>query len=167
MRWVKRNFSLNPFSAFSMLSAAFFCASFSPLVAALVQDLAGWRASFLCLSACALVVLLLCLRFLGETRQEAPEGSAAPARLLAGYALLLGSRDFLGYALSGAFAMSAWYAFVAGAPYVLSTLLFATMGAVVKHVSAELPTPMVVFFRKPSDADLEASRSVPAPAPAH
>ena len=51
--------------------------------AALVQDLAGWRASFLCLSACALVVLLLCLRFLGETRQEAPEGSAAPARLLA------------------------------------------------------------------------------------
>lgn len=35
-----------------------------------------------------------------------------------------------------------------GARYiVLATLLFATMGAVVKHVSADVPTPMIVFFR--------------------
>jgi DHA1 family bicyclomycin/chloramphenicol resistance-like MFS transporter len=99
------------------------CASFSPLVAAIVQDLAGWRANFLWLSATALAVLLLCLRFLGETRQDPPEGAAAPTRLLAGYVLLLRSRAFLGYALSGAFAMAAWYSFVAGAPYVLATLL--------------------------------------------
>jgi DHA1 family bicyclomycin/chloramphenicol resistance-like MFS transporter len=37
--------------------------------------------------------------------------------------VLLRSRAFLGYALSSAFAQSAWFAFVSGVPYVLHTIL--------------------------------------------
>ena len=98
------------------------CASFSPLLAAIVQDLAGWRANFFGLAAAAALVLACAWVWLHETKLDRLEGQG-PLRLAGNYVLLLRSPAFLGYALSTAFANSAWYAFVAGAPYVMTEIL--------------------------------------------
>lgn len=97
-------------------------AAFSPLIAAIIQDAAGWRMNFVALGTIgALVTGWMWLR-LNETKLDRLEGQG-PARLLANYLVLLRSRAFLAYALCTAFAMAAWYGFVAGAPYVLIRLL--------------------------------------------
>jgi DHA1 family bicyclomycin/chloramphenicol resistance-like MFS transporter len=98
------------------------CASFSPLASAIVQDLAGWRAGFLGLAGAAAIVLACTWRSLGETKLDRLDGQG-PLRLLGNYVVLLRSRAFLAYALSTAFANAAWYAFVAGAPHVLVSIL--------------------------------------------
>lgn len=97
-------------------------AAFSPLIAAVVQDIAGWRANFMWLAAVAGIIAACCWRWLNETKLERLEGQG-PLRLLANYLVLLRSPAFLAYALSTAFAMAVWYGFVAGAPYVLGTIL--------------------------------------------
>ncbi len=98
------------------------CASFSPLFAAIVQDLAGWRANFFGLAAAAALVLACAWRWLDETKLDRLEGQG-PLRLAGNYLLLLRSPAFVAYALSTAFANAAWYAFVAGAPYVMAEIL--------------------------------------------
>jgi DHA1 family bicyclomycin/chloramphenicol resistance-like MFS transporter len=98
------------------------CASFSPLVAALVQDVAGWRANFIGLAAAAALVLAGTYGWLHETRLDRLEGQG-PLRLAGNYVLLLRSPAFVAYALSTAFANAAWYAFVAGAPFVMVEIL--------------------------------------------
>ena len=98
------------------------CASFSPLLAALIQDSAGWRVNFYFLSGVAAFALICALRWLNETKLDRLEGQG-PARLLGNYLMLLRSPAYLAYALSSAFAQAAWYGFVAGAPYVLAQLL--------------------------------------------
>jgi DHA1 family bicyclomycin/chloramphenicol resistance-like MFS transporter len=97
-------------------------AAFSPLIAAIVQDAAGWRANFVALGTAGAVVTACIWRWLNETKLDRLEGQGA-VRLLANYLLLLRSRAFLAYALCTSFAMAAWYGFVAGAPYVLVRLL--------------------------------------------
>ena len=98
------------------------CASFSPLIAALIQERWGWRMNFYLLSGVSAFALLCALRWLNETKLDRLEGQG-PARLFGNYVMLLRSPAYLAYALSSAFAMSAWYGFVAGAPYVLTRLL--------------------------------------------
>ncbi len=98
------------------------CASVSPLLAAIVQDLAGWRATFFGLAAAAAFVLVSAWIGLRETKFDRLEG-LGPARLAGTYLLLLRSPAFLAYALATAFANAAWYAFVAGAPFVMVELL--------------------------------------------
>lgn len=97
-------------------------AAFSPLIAAVIQDAAGWRMNFLALSVIGAVVTACSWRWLNETKLDRLEGQG-PARLIANYLVLLRSRAFLAYALCTAFAMAAWYGFVAGAPYVLIRIL--------------------------------------------
>jgi DHA1 family bicyclomycin/chloramphenicol resistance-like MFS transporter len=98
------------------------CASFSPLASALIQDLAGWRSVFFCLAAAAVLILTCAYLALGETKLDRLDGQG-PLRLAGNYVTLLRSPAFLAYALSTAFANATWYAFVAGAPYVLVQIL--------------------------------------------
>ncbi len=98
------------------------CASFSPLIAALVQEHQGWRLSFFLLTGISVFALVCALRWLNETKLERLEAQG-PVRLLGNYLVLLRSPAYLAYTLSTAFAMAAWYGFVAGAPYVLTGLL--------------------------------------------
>lgn len=97
-------------------------ASFSPFLGGLGDVAWGWRLNFALLALAGAALTAYAWRRLGETRQPTamPEGAAA---LLAGCAVLLRSRLFVGYALSTGFAMGAWFGFVAGAPHVLHAVL--------------------------------------------
>jgi len=98
------------------------CASFSPLLAAIAQDLAGWRSVFFALSTAAALVLAAALARLDETNPPC-DGASGTTRLATSYLVLLRAPAFLAYALSTAFANAAWYAFIAGAPHVMTAIL--------------------------------------------
>ena len=88
----------------------------APLIGGLVADAFGWRAIFGVLVAIGLFNLLCVSRWLRETRSAdvAPDVRATLAR----YGRLALSPSFLGYAVGGGCATTAWYAFVGAAPAI-------------------------------------------------
>lgn len=82
----------------------------------------GWRASFAFCSLAGAVVLFWVLLVLPETLQPGGAGEDAPG-LLRGYRDLLRSPAFCGYALQTAFTSGMFFAFIAGAPFVVVTVL--------------------------------------------
>ena len=94
----------------------------APAIGGFLDVWFGWRASFLFVLVFGTVVLFWCLASARETnfqRQPLPglRGMAA------GYRELLHSRVFLGYALNTAFTTAVFFAFLAGAPYIMIELL--------------------------------------------
>ncbi len=98
-------------------------AAFSPLAGALAVEYAGWRVVFVALAAVAALIVGCGFLRLNETNSDPLPGSFGVARVAANYLVLLRSRRFLGYAMSAVFSLAGWYAFVAGAPYVLTRIL--------------------------------------------
>jgi DHA1 family bicyclomycin/chloramphenicol resistance-like MFS transporter len=95
---------------------------FSPALGGYLDTLFGWRASF---AFCALagVIVLACVIFtLPETLVEPGLGEGIGA-MLRGYASLLRSPTFCGYALQTAFTSGMFFAFIAGAPFVVVTVM--------------------------------------------
>ncbi|MFN4165548.1 MAG: multidrug effflux MFS transporter [Ferrovibrio sp.] len=95
---------------------------FSPALGGYLDTLFGWRASF---AFCALagVIVLVCVIFtLPETLAEPGLGEGIGA-MLRGYASLLRSPTFCGYALQTAFTSGMFFAFIAGAPFVVVTVM--------------------------------------------
>jgi DHA1 family bicyclomycin/chloramphenicol resistance-like MFS transporter len=82
----------------------------------------GWRAGFYLTSALGALVLVWAVFRLPETYHER---RALPDALsmLRGFGGLLSSRAFLGFALTTSFASAVYFGFLAGAPYVMDTLL--------------------------------------------
>ena len=94
----------------------------APAIGGFLDVWFGWQASFLFVLAFGAVVWFWCLASARETnfqRQPLPglRGMAA------GYRELLRSRVFLGYALNTAFTTAVFFAFLAGAPYIMIELL--------------------------------------------
>ena len=86
----------------------------------------GWRANFTVTAALALLVGVLVVGLLHETHSSAAraqfrEGSIARSAL-GGLRQVAQSRRFWGYTLISAFSMAIFFAFVAGAPYLMSNL---------------------------------------------
>lgn len=82
----------------------------------------GWRSSFLFCTIAGAAVLLWVLLVLPETLT--PGGGAhGMAGLLRGYRDLLRSPAFCGYAFQTAFTSGVFFAFIAGAPFVVVTVL--------------------------------------------
>lgn len=95
---------------------------FSPALGGYLDTLFGWRASF---AFCALagVIVLACVIFtLPETLVEPGLGEGIGAMLRA-YGSLLRSPAFCGYALQTAFTSGMFFAFIAGAPFVVVTVM--------------------------------------------
>lgn len=95
---------------------------FSPALGGYLDTLFGWRASF---AFCALagVIVLVCVIFtLPETLAEPGLGEGIGA-MLRGYGSLLRSPAFCGYALQTAFTSGMFFAFIAGAPFVVVTVM--------------------------------------------
>jgi len=86
-----------------------------PMIGGLLDELFGWRSSFLLYCVFGTALLLLCWRDLAETNRSP---SATFAVQFQAYPQLLGSRRFWGYALCGLFSTGAFYVFLTGVPLI-------------------------------------------------
>ncbi|MGI4855398.1 MAG: multidrug effflux MFS transporter [Janthinobacterium lividum] len=93
----------------------------APLLGSGLVALSGWRAIFVVLTLLGAVTLACTWRLIPETGK--PTGTLSGAVLLHDYSVLLRSRSFLGYALGGGCATTSIYAFIAAAPFIVTTQL--------------------------------------------
>jgi len=94
----------------------------APTIGGVLDTLYGWRASFAFLMAFGSIALLAAFRSLAETnRNRSTAGS--PRQLWPSYAVLFRSRLFWGYTLAAGFISAVFFAFLAGAPYVMIELM--------------------------------------------
>jgi DHA1 family bicyclomycin/chloramphenicol resistance-like MFS transporter len=94
----------------------------SPSVGALLLDLFDWRAIFIAVTGVGCLLVWGVQQRLRETRAHGSSGTGWSG-LLSGTAALLRSRAFIAYVLQSAFAISVFFAFVAGAPYYMIDVL--------------------------------------------
>lgn len=94
----------------------------APLLGGWVSVHLGWRAIFVVLAAFALACLLAVRFGLTESHDTRHEPPLDLGRVLAGYAGLFGNKAFLGYTLSGGFAMAGMFAYIAGSAFVMIQL---------------------------------------------
>ncbi|MTH36221.1 Bcr/CflA family efflux MFS transporter [Paracoccus limosus] len=87
----------------------------APTLGGILDEIFGWRASFVTMGVLGSIVLLLCWFGLGETAR----GGGVPLRQqIATYPLLARSQRFWGYALAATRSAGAFYAYLGGAPFV-------------------------------------------------
>ncbi len=87
----------------------------APMVGGTLDEIFGWKASFVLMLVAGMAILWLTWADLGETAQARPTSFAAQVRE---YPELLTSRRFWGYCLAAAFSSGAFFAYLGGAPYV-------------------------------------------------
>ncbi|MFN4275651.1 MAG: multidrug effflux MFS transporter [Ferrovibrio sp.] len=95
---------------------------FSPALGGYLDTLLGWRASFAFCVLAGAIVLAAVLLTLPETLAEPGLGEGI-GPMLRSYASLLRSPAFCGYALQTAFTSGVFFAFIAGAPFVVVTVM--------------------------------------------
>ena len=98
-------------------------AAFSPLAGALAVEYAGWRTVFVVLAGLATLIVGCGYFWLNETNHDRLPGGGGVVRIATNYLTLLRSPRFVCYSMCGVFSLAGWYAFVAGAPYVLTNIL--------------------------------------------
>lgn len=94
----------------------------APAVGGYLDTLLGWRTSFAFCSLAGLAIFAWVGLTLPETLAQRGLGEGAGA-LLRDYGLLLRSPVFCGYVLQTAFTSGVFFAFIAGAPFVVVTLM--------------------------------------------
>jgi DHA1 family bicyclomycin/chloramphenicol resistance-like MFS transporter len=94
----------------------------SPALGGYLDVWLGWRASFVVLAAFGALTCLAGLRWLTETNPHAGPGHA-PVGQLQIFGELVRNRVFMGYGLHCVCTLSAWYGIVAGAPFVMVTVM--------------------------------------------
>lgn len=91
----------------------------APLAGSLMIDVSGWRGIFWAVTVVALAGIALTAAALPETRPAAMRVQSNVRSALAGYALLLRDRHFLGVTFIGAFGMSSFFIYLANSSFVL------------------------------------------------
>jgi len=91
-----------------------------PMVGGVLDELFGWRSSFLLFTVLGLVALVLCWIDLGETNKSPSETFA---KQFQAYPDLFRSRRYWGYTLCITFSVGAFYIFITGVPLVAETIL--------------------------------------------
>lgn len=110
-------------SVIAYLTVAMILAPFFALIlGGLFVDTVGWRYNFLFAFACGVIVVTLLRIGLPETH-HGPRVGIRPTDLLLNYGRLLRSGTFLGYAVHGAGSAGGFFAFAAGAPYLINDVL--------------------------------------------
>src|SRR5580704_6690939 len=94
----------------------------APAVGGYLTAYVHWRASYVLLAAMGGLTLLVTLLMLPETNRR-PLGGPSSGTLLTGYATLLRSRAFLGYAVGGACSTTSFYAFMSASPFIFENVL--------------------------------------------
>jgi DHA1 family bicyclomycin/chloramphenicol resistance-like MFS transporter len=88
----------------------------APLVGGILAGSLGWRAIFYVLTALGVLNFCVSWRLLPETGK--PSGNISARGVARDYRALLGSPRFLGFALGGGCATTAFYGFIAAAPFI-------------------------------------------------
>ncbi len=91
-----------------------------PMVGGMLDELFGWRSSFLLFTVLGLVALVLCWIDLGETNKSTSETFT---KQFQAYPDLFRSRRYWGYTLCITFSVGAFYIFITGVPLVAETIL--------------------------------------------
>jgi MFS transporter, DHA1 family, multidrug resistance protein len=94
----------------------------APAVGGYLTAYIHWRASYVLLAAMGGLTLMVTLLILPETNRERAGGSPFGS-LLSGYATLVRSRAFLGYAAGGACSTTSFYAFMSASPFIFENVL--------------------------------------------
>lgn len=94
----------------------------APAIGGYLTAFIHWRASYVFLAALGGATLLATFLILPETSQTRAGGSSARS-LLSGYAALIRSRAFLGYAVGGACSTTSFYAFMSASPFIFENVL--------------------------------------------
>jgi DHA1 family bicyclomycin/chloramphenicol resistance-like MFS transporter len=92
----------------------------APLIGGVLDTNIGWRAIFLFVAACGLIVLAWAALALPETGSI---HDTARAGLLTDLRALVGSASFFGYGLAGAFGSASYYSFLGGSPHVTVSIM--------------------------------------------
>lgn len=95
----------------------------APLIGSALASFLGWRSIFYALSLLGIVNLICAWFLLPESRtpMEAPRSKSLGSNSLGrDYARLLTSPTFLGYAVGGACATTAMYAFIGASPFIFA-----------------------------------------------
>jgi len=92
----------------------------APLLGAQMLLLWNWRGIFVVMALCGMLLMAGVLRTMRETLkpERASAASLRPRIILRNYRQLLGDRQFLGYALAGAFGTAGMFSYIAGSPRV-------------------------------------------------
>lgn len=91
-----------------------------PLIGGLLDELYGWKSTFLLTLAFGVAAFLIVWFDLGETNRHKSHNILAQMR---NYPELLRSRRFWGYTLTAGFSSGAFFAFLGGGPYVATEML--------------------------------------------
>lgn len=94
----------------------------APSLGGYLDGLGGWAVSFFFLTGAGALVWLAALAWLHETHHARVETSIFTG-LLAGFIHLLVKPKFLAYTLTLAFSSGVFFSFLAGAPYIMVTIL--------------------------------------------
>lgn len=94
----------------------------APLLGGYLDSWFGWRSTFYAVIAIGGAVLGLAWLTLHETHHDRRSGDGALA-MLRGFGLLLRDGAFAGYALNVSFTTAVFFAFLAGAPYIMIELM--------------------------------------------
>jgi DHA1 family bicyclomycin/chloramphenicol resistance-like MFS transporter len=94
----------------------------APTIGGVLETLYGWRASFVFLMVFGAGALLFTFYRLSETNRDRDSTDSAH-HVLNGYASLFRSRLFWGYTLTTTFVSVAFFAFLAGAPFVMIEIM--------------------------------------------
>ncbi|MCP4329586.1 MAG: multidrug effflux MFS transporter [Alphaproteobacteria bacterium] len=94
----------------------------SPAVGGVLTDYVGWRANFAFVGSIGIAVLIGVWLRLAETNEDrAPRGGALG--MIGGFAVLLRSPLFNGYALQSAFLLAVFFTYASAAPYLMVNVL--------------------------------------------
>lgn len=88
---------------------------FGPMLGGVLDASFGWRANFYLYAIAGTMLFVLCWHDLGETKTPNKESTAQSSKSMLGP---LAEPRFFGYALCSAFSIGAFYAFIAGAPFI-------------------------------------------------
>lgn len=97
----------------------------SPAIGGLLDQIAGWRTGFFVVALLGIVVLALAFRQLHETHHQR-DRNANVLRLARNSLVLLREPAFMGYALCSSFGSGIFFAFLAGAPFIVTEIMGGT-----------------------------------------
>ena len=91
----------------------------APLIGSVVMDLFGWRAIFLALALFGAIALVAASLKLSETLRPELRGPLAFGGIMRRFGELLGTRTYMGYALTTGFLFGAMFSFISTSSFVL------------------------------------------------
>ncbi len=109
-----------------MTMAIVLAPTLGPAVGGILEDLYGWRSSFVFVVILGTVVMLVVSRSLQETLPIANRQVSNFGGMITSFGYLLSNANFNAYAFMVAFSTSAYFAFLGGSAYVLIDLMGGT-----------------------------------------